>query len=675
VSAAAARLPSVLPANREARGTLRRDVIRLLVIANLVLGTYYITWRWTSSINFEGWWIAIPLVLAETYSYVDAWLFGLGMYRLKERGAAPPPPEGATVDVLITVYNEPVELVRGTARAARDIRFPHRTYVLDDGSSPEMRAMCEEEGIGYITRSEDWSNRPRHAKAGNLNNALFQTQGEFLLILDADQVPEPEMLDRILGWFRDERVALVQTPQYFVNVPEDDPLGSQAPLFYGPIQQGKDGWNSAFFCGSNAILRREALMQLGILGYVEEVEADVDRVLKTADRLLRKAARETKGDQTASFAIRQLQDALGRVRAGLAAGAPLGDATHLFRQEVDRISRDLVSRDVAAMYGDLAELEDLGVLTEDEDGTAVLDDLALDELVSRDLSPLLAIASVRELIGDLDAVVDDEAQPIMPMATISVTEDMATAMRMHKRGWRSVYHHEVLVHGLAPEDLRSMLQQRLRWAQGTIQVLLRENPLRQKGLSPGQRLMYFSTAWSYFSGFAAIAYLAAPVAYLVFGVLPVDSLGEDFLWHLLPFLLVNQLLFLVVGWGVPTWRGQQYSLALFPLWIKAVTSTVRNQLTGRELGFVVTPKTRQAGATLKLVRVQLAVMGILVLAVVIGLVRLATGATDEGGAVLLNVLWVVYDLVMLSAVIDAALYRGYAPDEDPAPISDERALA
>ena len=65
------------------------------------------------------------------------------------------------------------------------------------------------------------------------------------------------------------KVAFVQTPQYFYNVPQDDPFGSQAPLFYGPIQQGKDGWNAAFFCGSNAILRREALFQLGLLTYAE----------------------------------------------------------------------------------------------------------------------------------------------------------------------------------------------------------------------------------------------------------------------------------------------------------------------------------------------------------------------------------------------------------------------
>ncbi|WP_349239864.1 glycosyltransferase [Patulibacter sp. SYSU D01012] len=646
---------------------MRRDVLRVLVAANLALGTYYLAWRWTSSVNWSAWWIAVPLILAETYSYLDAWLFGLTMWRLKERGAAPPPPPDATVDVFITCYNEPIELVRGTARAARDIRHPHRTYVLDDGASPEMAAMAAEEGVGYITRSADWHDRPRHAKAGNLNNALFQTDGEFLLILDADQIPDPAILDRTLGWFTDPQVALVQTPQYFVNVDDADPMGSQAPLFYGPIQQGKDGWNAAFFCGSNAILRREALMQLGIVGYVRDVETALRRVLRTADRVVgraRAAARE-RGDEDAAAALEELAAALREVRAGQRRGLTTQEVTHAFRREVDRISRGLVDRDVRAIQADLEALGPGPVEADAETGELVLDEAALDGLAVRDLSPLGAIESVRRIIADLDAVQAHEAQPVMPMATISVTEDMATAMRLHGLGWRSVYHHEILAHGLAPEDLRSMLAQRLRWSQGTMQVMLRENPLRQPGLSVGQRLMYFATMWTYLSGFAAVVYLAAPIVYLLFGVLPVRSLGADFMWHLLPYLLVNQLLFLLVGWGMRTWRGQQYSLALFPLWIQAVTSVVRNQLTGRDLGFVVTPKTRQAGASLRLVRVQVATMLVLCGAVVIGLVRLMVGATDAGGAIMLNVAWVVYDLISLSVVVDAAFYRGFAPQPDP----------
>src|SRR5437764_9408991 len=152
-----------------------------------------------------------------------------------------------------------------------------------------MRAMADAHGAGYIVRSTDWTGHERHAKAGNLNNALLQTQGAFILILDADQIPSPTILDRTLGYFRDPRVAFVQTPQWFYNVPPGDPLGSQAPLFYGPIMQGKDGWNAAFFCGSNAVLRREALMQLGIAYYVRDVERRLRRGLATADRVLRAA--------------------------------------------------------------------------------------------------------------------------------------------------------------------------------------------------------------------------------------------------------------------------------------------------------------------------------------------------------------------------------------------------
>src|SRR4029453_1466607 len=124
------------------------------------------------------------------------------------------------------------------------------------------------------------------------------------LILDADQIPSPEILHRTLGYFSDPKVAFVQTPQWFYNVPPGDPFGSQAPLFYGPIQQGKDGWNAAFFCGSNAVLRREALMQIGIARYTWELERKVKRALSTADRMLRDArAQVSAGDAATRAAL------------------------------------------------------------------------------------------------------------------------------------------------------------------------------------------------------------------------------------------------------------------------------------------------------------------------------------------------------------------------------------
>ncbi len=263
----------------------------------------------------------------------------------------------------------------------------------------------------------------------------------------------------------------------------------------------------------------------------------------------------------------------------------------------------------------------------------------------------------------MDVDREDEAQPLMPMSTVSVTEDMATAMRLHGSGWKSVYHDEVLAFGLAPEDLRTSLQQRLRWAQGTIQVMLRENPLLVPGLRTGQRLMYFATMYSYFSGFVALVYLVAPMLYLFFGILPVKAYSSQFFIHLVPFLVFNQLLFLVVGWGRPTWRGQQYSLALFPLWIQAVTSAFGNVYLGRKLGFVVTPKTRQAfSPQFGLVKWQLATMGLLVAAALYGLYRIVSGRTDDAWPILINIAWVLYDLVMLGVVVTAATHR--PPEED-----------
>jgi len=659
----------VLPPDEERRRRLRLAVIRILVAASAILGVNYLVWRWTSSLNMAAWWIAVPLALAETYSLLDSLLFGFTVWRLKERGPAPPPVEGTTVDVFITTYNEPIDLVMATAVAARDIRWPHRTWILDDGARPEMQAAAEAAGIGYVVRSEDWRDMPRHAKAGNLNNALLQTDGELLLILDADQVPHPEILTRTIGWFRDERVALVQTPQYFVNVDEADPLGSQAPLFYGPIQQGKDGWNAAFFCGSNAILRREALMQLGIVGYVRELERSLRRAARQAESLLRRSIRDARreGDLALADHLRQVEDAVRQLRRDVDDGLPLSEVTWQFQRRLDDVSAAVVADDVAGLAADLAAIESLGLADAgagDEDHPPAVDLAGLDQLQRREWSPLAAVESVRALFRSLDVDLADEAQPLMPMATISVTEDMATAMRLHGMGWRSVYHHEILAHGLAPEDLGSMLHQRLRWAQGTLQVMLRENPFVQRGLSLAQRLMYGATMWSYLSGFAALAYVIAPVLYLFAGVRPVESFGEDFLWHLLPYLLVNQAVFFVVGYGVRTWRGQQYSLALFPLWIKACWTAIGNVWFGKGLGFVVTPKVRQEGAPpWHVVRPQLFTMGLLAAAIVAGLVRLALGVAPSATGTFVNVAWAVYDLVVFSVIIDAALYRGPQPED------------
>jgi cellulose synthase (UDP-forming) len=632
---------------------------RLAVVLTAILGVNYVGWRWLASLNWDAWWIAVPLVAAETYSLVDVLLFGLTVWRQKIRTPPPAAPADATVDVFIATYNEPLDLVMKTALAAKAIRHPHSTWILDDGARSELRDLAAEHGLGYVTRSEDWTDMPRHAKAGNLNNALMVTHGEFLLILDADQIPEPDILEKTLGYFNNRRVALVQTPQYFSNVPAADLLGSQAPLFYGPIQQGKDGWNAAFFCGSNALLRREALMQLGLVGYVRETEKGVRRALAASRSALRRARKSA--DAASPLVLQMLSEveaAIEDARQQLDDGQSISEITYRVRQKVNLAVQTLVQADVSALQ---ADLEEIAAMEHADAGVPLVADNAVQRMSARDWSPLGAMESVQTVLDALSVERADEAQPVMPLATISVTEDMATSMRLHALGWQSVYHHEVLAYGLAPEDIATMLTQRLRWAQGTVQVLLRENPLVQRGLKLGQRLMYFATMWTYLSGFAAVIYFAAPIVYLLLGILPVSSLSSDFFIRFIPFMLVNQLLFAITGRGIPTWRGQQYSLALFPTWIKACTTAASNVWFGRPLSFAVTPKDRQAGGPRwSLIRPQLIVTILLVVAAVVGIARLATGLSEPIGT-LVNVIWVVFDIVVMSILVRAVLYQGFQP--------------
>lgn len=624
-----------------------------------VLGINYVLWRWLFSVNWSVWWIAVPLVIAETYSLIDSLLFGLTMWRLKRRPAPPPPIPDATVDVYIATYNEPISMVMATVEAAQRITFPHTLWILDDGERPELAAAAAAHGVGYLTRSTAWEGKPRHAKAGNLSNALLETTGEFILMLDADQVPDPEILDRTLGYFRDPRMALVQTPQYFVNVPLDDPLGCQAPLFYGPIQQGKDGWNAAYFCGTNAVVRRETLMLLGIRGYVRAVEDGVRRTLHTADKIIARTRRRLgKTEGKADSALLNVRQAVLEARDQLDSGTPIADVTFAFQQRVDSAARAVVEADLCEMRADLAAI---GLIenTRDEAGSSVLDDQSLEMLANRDWSPLGALESIRSMVRAVDVSRDDEALPILPIATISVTEDMATCMRMHADGWKTAYHHETLARGIAPDDLQTMVDQRLRWAQGTMQVLLRENPLAQRGLSWGQRLMYFATMWSYFSGFAAVAYILAPTLYFFFGIMPIQAYGWDFFGRLIPFLIVNQLVFMIVSRGTPTWRGQQYSLALFPVWIRACVTAVLNVYFRRPLAFVVTPKARHRRGAVpwRLMKWQLGAIVVLVAALATGILHYTSGSITTLGLVV-NLFWVLFDLLILSVAVHALRYRG-----------------
>ncbi|HEV8600939.1 MAG TPA: glycosyltransferase, partial [Gemmatimonadales bacterium] len=157
--------------------------VRIAIVLAVVASLRYFTWRVTETMNPVAVWFFYLFLTAELVGFGEILLFYLTTWRRRVHDAVPALP-GRTVDVFIPTYNEPVALLRDTAVCAISLRYPHTTWLLDDGNRPAVRALAEELGCRYLARADR-----AHAKAGNLNHALAHSSGDFIVTLDADHVP------------------------------------------------------------------------------------------------------------------------------------------------------------------------------------------------------------------------------------------------------------------------------------------------------------------------------------------------------------------------------------------------------------------------------------------------------------------------------------------------------
>jgi cellulose synthase (UDP-forming) len=235
-------------------------LLRSLAVAALVWGVAYLTWRIGWSAAGTNPLVFAMLLATEIYGL---WALGALTWFSWSRPAAvrPPTTPGRKVDIYVCTYDEPIEVVAATLAGCRALSYPHTTYLLDDGRRPEMEELAELAGARYLTRPDN-----SHAKAGNINAALPHTNGELVLVLDADHVPMPDALDAMVGYFDDERVALVQTPHDFFNhdsVQHYVVGRHEQSLFYRVVCPGKNRHGAAYWCGSAALMRRAALLEIG----------------------------------------------------------------------------------------------------------------------------------------------------------------------------------------------------------------------------------------------------------------------------------------------------------------------------------------------------------------------------------------------------------------------------
>jgi cellulose synthase (UDP-forming) len=261
---------------------LARSWARALVfIVVWLVMARYMRWRLIDTVlPAQGDWYEVGWVwfcfAIELLALLDAFILYLTFLRTTDRRAEAdghearlrvlPPHQLPSVDVYIPTYNEPIEVLEKTITGALCLDYRNfKLWVLDDGRRPWLKEFCEAKGVGYLTRSDN-----AHAKAGNINHALTKTDAEFVAIFDADFIPQRNFLMRTVGFFFDPKIGIVQVPHAFYN---HDPMQANLALrktlpddqrfFFEAIMPSRDGWDAAFCCGSNSVIRRAALRTIG----------------------------------------------------------------------------------------------------------------------------------------------------------------------------------------------------------------------------------------------------------------------------------------------------------------------------------------------------------------------------------------------------------------------------
>ena len=415
--------------------TNNEAVIRSVAIIALVWGAAYLGWRAVDTWERTEPALFLLLYACELFGWAMLVSFCFLAWRIPV-SKRPPIDRSHSVEVLVCTYDEGLDVLEATLLGCAGITYPHATWVLDDGRRESVRVLAERTGARYLTRADN-----RHAKAGNINHALEMVDAELLLILDADHVPQPDILDATVGYFGDPTMAVVQTPHDFGNHDSFQHFETgrhDQSMFFEVILPGKDRHNSVFWCGSAAVIRRAALVEVG------------------------------------------------------------------------------------------------GVATE------------------------------------------------------TIAEDFHTTIKLHSRGWKSRYHGETLVQGLAPHDLSSYLLQRDRWARGNLAVFrTTENPLRARNLSLAQRFSYLSSLLAYFVPLQRLGLLTVLTVMLVSGQLPMHATLSGFLVFWLPWIAFDLAASTLLCRGRATlWDGTYSLLLTLGIFARATMAVMRPT----QSTFKVTPK-------------------------------------------------------------------------------------
>lgn len=272
----------------------KKAVVCLAIVSQII----YLIFRFGYTLPFRWGFIpmffAVVLLLSEFSSNLQGiYEFITIAQKKKLKEITLKPEQYPDVDILITTHNESRELLYKTINACKNFNYPDvkkiHIYLCDDSFRGEMRTVATTFGIQYIGLRKE--NNP-DKKAGNVNNALKHSSSPLVACLDCDMIPKSDFLLKVVPYFYETennteeeiadyseelkkngyrfKIGYVQTPQDFYtldlfqyNLFADNVLPNEQDYFFKHVNGARVPFNSAIFCGSNAIISRNALESTG----------------------------------------------------------------------------------------------------------------------------------------------------------------------------------------------------------------------------------------------------------------------------------------------------------------------------------------------------------------------------------------------------------------------------
>jgi cellulose synthase (UDP-forming) len=262
---------------------------RFLLILSVIMGVTYLGFR-QDMLNPALPILSIILLSNEILDFINFCMYVCTTWSFKNPQSAKTSlaslGNDKSVDIFVCTYNESIEVLEASLVGCSLVNYPHTTYLLDDGRRESMRELAKRMNVQYVIRPDN-----KHAKAGNVNNALKMSSGEFIVCLDADMIPQPNIVEWALDSMRDPKVGIVQFPQEFYNInaiqfcyakgTTKEGAWQDQQFFYRTIQAGRNRLKSAIWCGAPALLRRLALEEVGGVA-TETITEDLHTSLKMA---------------------------------------------------------------------------------------------------------------------------------------------------------------------------------------------------------------------------------------------------------------------------------------------------------------------------------------------------------------------------------------------------------